>query len=97
MLRGGMNTFPFPQVKPLQKLRFGTDLYAFAVYDTDAPVDEPTTGSRWLGVEPDVYLHWQLTSDIALTARYGLFIPGDGVVQDGRLRQFLFTGMTIAF
>jgi hypothetical protein len=97
MFRGGVSTFPFTQVKPLRKMQIGTDFYAFAKMDTDAPIDEVTTDNRWLGLEPDVYMNWQITSDVSLSVRYGIFIPGDAIVNDGKMRQFLYTGVTVAF
>jgi hypothetical protein len=97
MFRVGATGFPFPQYKPLRRMQIGTDFYTFAKLSADGPIDEPTSNSRWLGVEPDIYLNWQITSDIALSVRYGVFIPGDAVVNDGKLRQFLFTGVTVAF
>jgi len=48
-------------------------------------------------VEPDIYLNWQITSDLALSVRYGAFFPGDAIENDGKVRQFLYTGVTIAF
>ena len=68
-----------------------------AVAATDAVIDESTTNSRWLGVEPDIYMNWQITSDISLSMRYGVFIPGDAIVADGKMRQFFFAGITIAY
>jgi hypothetical protein len=97
MFRVGATTFPFTDIKALRKMQLGTDLYAFAKMDTGGPIDETTTGSRWLGVEPDIYMNWQITSDISLSMRYGLFIPGDAIVADGKMRQFFFTGITIAY
>ncbi|MBC8107632.1 MAG: hypothetical protein H7Z14_13660, partial [Anaerolineae bacterium] len=69
----------------------------FQKFNANAPIDEETSDSRFLGVEPDVYLNWQITSDVALSVRYGLFIPGDSVENDKKFRQFLYTGVTIAF
>ena len=97
MFRAGVSTFPFPECKPLSKMQLGSEFYAFAKFDRNAPTDEATTNSRWLGIEPDVYMNWQITSDIALTARYGVFIPGDATVNDGKMRQFLYTGVTISY
>ena len=32
---------------------------------------------RFLGWEPDVFLNWQITSDLTLAVRYGIFFPND--------------------
>ena len=77
MFRVGATTFPFTQIKPLRKMQLGTDFYAFAKMDMGAPIDETSSNNRWLGIEPDIYMNWQITSDIALSVRYGVFIPGD--------------------
>ena len=97
MFRVGATTFPFPQYKPLRKMQLGTDLYFFAKANTQAPIDEASSGSRWLGLEPDIYMNWQITSDIALSVRYGLFVPGDAITDDVKMRQFLFAGVTVSF
>jgi hypothetical protein len=97
VLRGGASTFPLPDVDPFKRLQVGTDLFLFAKFDTDAPIDEQTTETRFLGFEPDVYLNWQLTSDVTLALRYGAFFPGDAIVNDGKIRQFFYAGMTFAF
>jgi hypothetical protein len=48
-------------------------------------------------VEPDVFINWQVMEDVTFTFRYGIFIPGDAVVADGKMRQFLYAGLTYAF
>jgi Alginate export len=97
MFRAGVSTFPFTECKPLRKMQLGSEFYAFAKFDRNAPTDEPTTNSLWLGIEPDVYMNWQITSDVAWTARYGVFIPGDATENDGKMRQFIYTGVTISY
>jgi hypothetical protein len=97
ILRGGVSTYPLPDVDPFKRLQIGTDLFLFAKFDSDAPIDEQTTETRYLGFEPDVYLNWQLTSDVTLALRYGAFVPGDAIVNDGKIRQFFYAGMTFAF
>lgn len=96
-LRIGASTFPFPDVAAVRKLQIGTDFFVFQKFDGHAPIDESTNDGRFLGVEPDIYLNWQITSDVALSIRYGAFFPGDAIENDGKIRQFLYTGVTIAF
>lgn len=90
-VRGGVSTFP------LKRLQIGTDLFFFAKLDSNAPIDESTTDDQFLGVEPDLYLNWQIASDVTLALRYGAFIPGDAIVADDKIRQFLYAGVTFAF
>jgi hypothetical protein len=97
IVRGGASTFPLPDVNPFKRLQVGTDLFLFAKFDDDAPIDEQTTSSGYLGFEPDIYVNWQLTSDVTLAFRYGAFVPGDAIVNDGKIRQFFYAGMTFAF
>ena len=97
LFRVGATTFPFIETKMFRQMQVGAEFYAFAKAVTDAPIDEETTDNRWLGIEPDVYMNWQITSDVALSARYGLFVPGDAIVNDGKMRQFLYTQITFAF
>jgi hypothetical protein len=97
VLRGGASTFPLPEYRPLRNLQVGADLFLFAKADRDAPIDEPTTSGRYLGFEPDLFLNWQIRSDITLALRYGVFFPnGDTVVGDD-VRQFFYGGLTFAF
>ncbi len=95
-LRVGASTFPWPTSKRFRRLQAGTDFFVFGKFDCDAPVDEVTTDDWYLGVEPDFYINWQITSDIGLAVRYGIFFPGDAIVEDD-IRQFVYTGITFAF
>jgi len=96
-MRVGASTFPFPDIAAFRRLQLGTDFFVFQKLNANAPIDEATSDSPFLGVEPDVYLNWQITSDVALSVRYGAFFPGDSIENDGKIRQFLYTGVTIAF
>ena len=96
-LRGGYSTFPFPDTPALRRLQVGVDVFVFGKYDDDAPIDEPVGDNRYLGWEPDLYLNWQLTSDVTLALRYGLFIPNDDNFAVDEERHFFFGGVTFAF
>lgn len=98
VVRVGGATFPFSDVPALRRLQIGTDLLILNKFNQDAPIDEPTNrGERYLGVEPDVYLNWEVTSDITLALRYGIFFPDDRAFQNHDPRQFVFVGMTFSF
>ena len=95
-VRAGASTFPFTTGDPWSRLQVGFDFFVFAKARADAPIDEPTEGQHYLGVEPDLFLNWQLTNDVTLAVRYGAFFPG-GAIADNDVRQFLFLGVTYAF
>ena len=96
-LRVGASTFPFGGSGRGRRFQVGADVLFFAKFDKDGPIDEATTADRFLGWEPDVYLNWQITSDITLAIRYGVFFPGSAIVEDDHPRNFFFTGLTFAF
>ena len=97
ILRGGFSTVPFHDVRPLRRLQTGVDLFIFNKFRKDAPIDETTRDQRFLGVEPDVYVNWQVTSDVTLALRYGVFFPSDNTIPIDKERQFFFAGVTFAF
>jgi hypothetical protein len=97
MLRVGATTFPAPQSDRFRQLQLGADFFVFGKFRSDAPIDEPTADERYLGVETDLFLSWQITSDITLSVRYGIFFPGDAILGDGSARNFLYAGVTYAF
>ena len=65
--------------------------------DADAPIDEPTFDRSYLGFEPDIFLNWQIASDVTLALRYGIFFPGSAIVADDDPRHFFGAGVTYAF
>jgi hypothetical protein len=98
-LRLGGSAFPLPDLGPLRRVQVGTDVFAYAKLDADAPIDEPTTGAEhYLGWEPDFYVNWQATSDLTVVFRYGVFFPNaDAFNGDDTARQYIYAGMTYAF
>lgn len=101
LTRVGVSTFPFPDTRPFRKLEIGIDVFTYNKLNADAPVDEATSDSRYLGFEPDLFINWQVTTDVSFALRYGVFFPGDGLTDvDGAVdspRHFLYTGVTFAF
>jgi len=64
----------------------------------DAPIDIQTLDVHYLGLEPDIFVNWQITSDVTLALRYGAFFPSDRAFgQNDDVRQFFFAGLTFAF
>jgi hypothetical protein len=97
MFRVGASTFPFPEHSLLDRMQVGVDFFVFNKMVTDGGIDEATFDGRFLGLEPDVYMNWQMTSDVTLVLRYGVFFPDDDVVEQDEARQFFFGGVTVAF
>lgn len=96
-LRLGGSTFPLPDHSAFRRLQVGADFFVFGKMNRGAPIDEATLGGRYLGCEPDVFINWQVSSDVTLALRYGVFVPNDDVVVSGDSRQFIFAGLTFAF
>lgn len=98
MVRLGGSTFPFPDSRQLRRLQIGVDNFIYFKTDKNGPIDEPTTADSYLGWEPDIYLNWQITSDVTLAVRYGVFFPGTAIdSDDDSIRQFIYAGLTFAF
>jgi hypothetical protein len=98
VLRVGISTFPLNGTGPFKRLQVGADVFVYGKFDESAPIDELTTpGKRFLGIEPDVYLNWQMASDVTLALRYGVFFPDHDAFPSDDVRQFFSAGMTFAF
>jgi hypothetical protein len=95
--RIGGSIFPFPEANRFRRMQVGADLLGYFKYREDSPIDEVTTDDRFLGWEPDVYLNWQISSDVTFALRYGVFFPGEAIVEDQHPRNFFFMGVTFAF
>jgi hypothetical protein len=97
IFRVGGVTFPMPNHTLFERAQLGVDLFFYNKFDADAPIDEPTTRDSYLGFEPDIFFNWQITSDVTLALRYGIFFPGAAIVNDQNTRQFFGAGITYAF
>jgi hypothetical protein len=97
MGRLGVSTFPFPTTKFLRQFQVGIDGLVFSKMQGSAPTDDSTNDHSFLGSEVDLYSNWRITSDLALSVRYGVFFPGTAVTSDRNVRQFLYTGLTLDF
>jgi len=102
MFRGGVSTFPLPSSAAFSRLQIGSNLYSFNKFNRNAPIDEDTSDRSHLGFEADVFINWQITSDISWAVRYGVFIPGPAIggsvtSNDGNPRHFFYSGLTFAF
>jgi hypothetical protein len=98
VLRLGASTFPLPEQGIFKRLQIGTDLFVFGRPDSQAPINQITNnGPGYLGWEPDVYVNWQLVSDVTIAVRYGAFVPNPAAFTDAKSQQFLYLGATYAF
>jgi hypothetical protein len=97
VLRGGISTFPAPEINHLRKLQIGADVLVFGKLNSSGPIDESTSDERYLGFETDVFANWQIHSDVTLALRYGAFFPGSAIDADEEIRQFVYAGVTLAF
>ncbi len=96
-LRLGASTFPLGGSGSFRRLQVGADFFVYGKLRSSAPIDETTKDEQFLGVEPDVYLNWQVVSDVTLALRYGAFFPNSSAFVDDDVRQFIYAGVTFAF
>jgi hypothetical protein len=100
--RLGASAFPFADGGGARsRIQIGTDWFLYYRTDSNAVIDEPlkvgSDGESFLGWEPDVFMNWQITSDVTLSLRYGIFFPSDSVFESTDPRQFFYAGVTYAF
>ncbi len=98
MGRAGAAYFPWPDHRRLRRLELGTDWYLFYKHHRDGAISDPTANvqSGYVGWEMDYFANWKVTSDLALTTRWGMFFPGDAY-HDTSPRPFLLIGFTWSF
>ena len=96
--RSGAAFFAFEDRRRSSRLELGGDAYLFWKNHRAGAVSDPTAGvqSGYLGWELDFYANWEITHDLAWTARYGLFFPGKAF-SDRTTRTFFLVGMTWSF
>ena len=98
MWRAGASYYPWPDNSRLKRFELGTDWYLYYKHHRAAAVSDPTADrqSGYLGCEMDYYANWRMTSDLACTARLGVFFPGRAF-SDREVRSFFLVGMTWSF
>ena len=97
MVRGGASTFPMPGSNLGKRLQVGSNVFIFAKTESRAPIGEETNDGSYLGTEIDLFLNWQISSDLSVPLRYGVFFPGDAIAVDHDPRHFLYTAIVLAF
>ena len=95
--RVGGSTFPLPDMGVVKRMQLGTDVFIYNKFNSNAPIDEPTSNETYLGWEPDIYMNWQITSDVTLVLRYGVFFPNSDAFPSDDARQYFYGGVTYAF
>lgn len=95
--RVGAATYPITDADLFRRMQIGFDFFVFNKLQKERAITEKSGNKHYLGVEPDVYLNWQITSDVTLAVRYGIFFPDDNLLSHQSPRQFVYTGVTFAF
>jgi hypothetical protein len=95
--RLGVATYPLPQSAWTRRLQLGFDFFTYFKLAQGSALEEASYDQSFVGVEPDVYLNWQLTSDLTVVFRYGYFFPGDALIVNDEHRHFFYGGITYAF
>jgi len=92
--------FPLEHIEMFEKMEVGTKLFFYSRAHGSAPISDPMTTSEAnsTGFEMDYFCNWRMTSDLALTVRYGVFYPGNAYDGgDKSPRQFLYSGLVFSF
>lgn len=99
LFRFGAATLPLPDSGIFSRMQIGVDFFVISKLQKEAPIDQVTSSEHaFLGVEPDLYLNWQVTSDLTLALRYGIFFPNsDAFGANDEPRHFFYGGLTFAF
>lgn len=96
IVRLGASTVPLPNHAWFRNMQTGVDFFVYGKFSDKAAGDEPTLVKGYLGFEPDVFVNWQVKSDVTLALRYGVFVPGVALPARAA-RQFFYGGLTFAF
>ncbi len=96
--RAGSSFFPLESSRFFRHLELGTNWFLYYKQHRSAAVSDVTAdeASGYLGWEMDYFANWDITSDLAWTARYGVFFPGEAF-SDETTRTFFLVGMTYRF
>ncbi len=95
-VRLGASTFPLRSDADFDDVQIGIDGYLFRKA-TSGGINEPTGTDTFLGGEVDLFLNYRITSDLAVSARYGVFFPGEGILSTKHARQFFLLSATLSF
>jgi hypothetical protein len=97
----GASFFPLEDHKCFRNMEVGTKIFIYHKDDSAGALSDTTAtqNARWIGWEMDLFINWRITSDLAWTARYGMFRPGSAFNGQGdeASRHFFYTGMVLSF
>ena len=95
-LRLGASTFPLRGDDDFGSLQVGIDGFLFRKFCAGA-INEPTNSDTFLGGEVDLFVNYRISSDLAVSARYGVFLPGEAITSTKHARQFFIVSVTLSF
>lgn len=97
-LRADASFRPMPDTASLKDLEIGATFFMYHKQQKRGGIsdDEADRVDRFLGNEADAYVNWRVCSDVTLSLRYALFMPGDAF-SDRSARHFLFGTITYSF
>ena len=87
---------PAREVHYLKDFEVGMTYFLYHKDRKSGGVSDEDRVSRFLGCELDTYVNWRILSDVTLSLRYALFMPGDAF-SDRSARHFLFGTITCSF
>jgi hypothetical protein len=98
IVRTGASVLPFTNKGALRNFRVGTQWFLYAKNKATGAISDFTADedATFLGWEMDYYINYQITRELATTARYGVFFPGDAFSDTGA-RTFFLLGLTYSF
>lgn len=104
VLKAGGSVKPFldSDTEIIRDMEFGGEAFYFFKHHHQGGISDgrATLPDRDVGQEVDLYWRWRLLSDVGLTARLGLFFPGDAYPSAGGandLRKFFTIGFVFSF
>jgi len=97
-LRLGGSFRPFEGHECLDKLEVGSNFFWYWKDQAQAGISDfrADLPDEDIGTELDIFIHWQVLSDLAVGLRFGTFYPGDAYSHDSN-RSFLTTAVTYSF
>lgn len=100
MARAGASFKPLSdhRIRFLRTLELGTEFFAFWKQKKNGGISDSRADlpNRFLGMEPDVFLNWNILSDLALDSRFGIFYPDDAYSLK-KNRTYFSLGLTYSF
>ncbi len=98
MVKLGGSTFPAMNSQLLKELQVGSDIFVYHKQQKETVISDSLSAdnSAYVGTGMDIFADWRILSDVAFSARYGIFWPGSAYVDKGNRHQF-FTAVTVNF